>query len=240
VSWWGLGSYEDKALPRVVAAARQQGLRVAIHEEPYSTRTPDSVQRDVLTLLDRHAIDEYWIYQSDGPAPEAWQALTSRFPNVTFWAQGHSAANGVRGVFQSYAAKAGFDGVYTYDPVGYAFGDFKAFCGQARTRGLACSPSVSPGYDGRRGVPDPTTRDRAGGGRYDDAWTGAFAAGADVISVTSYNEWHEGTQIEPARAGVCIPSYCYLSYEGAYGSTGAAAEAAYLDRTRFWTDALRR
>ncbi|MBW3651777.1 MAG: hypothetical protein KY458_14525, partial [Actinobacteria bacterium] len=68
--------------------------------------------------------------------------------------------------------------------------------------------------------------------------------GADVISVTSYNEWHEGTQLEPARAGVCLSGssrvYCYSSYEGAYGARGAAAEGAYLARTRFWTDALRR
>ena len=85
-------------------------------------------------------------------------------------------------------------------------------------------------------------RDRRGGEAYDHSWTGAFAAGADLVSITSYNEWHEGTQIEPARAGVCVTatSYCYSSYDGAYGKTGAAAETAYLGRTRFWTDALRR
>jgi hypothetical protein len=43
---------------------------------------------------------------------------------------------------------------------------------------------------------------------------------------------------------VCLsqgqPPYCYSSYEGDYGLRGAAAEGAYLARTRFWTDALRR
>ena len=46
------------------------------------------------------------------------------------------------------------------------------------------------------------------------------------------------------RAGVCLqqgqPPYCYTSYEGDFGLTGAAAEGGYLARTRFWTDALRR
>ena len=53
-----------------------------------------------------------------------------------------------------------------------------------------------------------------------------------------------GTQIEPARAGVCLqqgqPPYCYTSYDGDFGLTGGAAEGGYLARTRFWTDALRR
>lgn len=240
VSWWGPGSYEDEALPEVVAAASRHGLRIAIHVEPYRGRTPDLVHRDVLALSRRYGISEYWIYLSDGPTPESWQTLTGLFPEMTFWAHGHSPSNGLRGMFQAYAHRAGFDGVYTYDPLRYPFSGFKTFCAQARVRGLLCSPSVSPGYDGRRGVPDDNVRDRAAGWRYDESWTGAFRSGADVISVTSYNEWHEGTQIEPARAGVCTDSFCYSSYEGAYGSTGAAAEAAYVNRTRFWTDALRR
>ena len=241
VSWWGIGSFEDQALAGVVSAAGSQGLRVAVHHEPYPGRTPESVQRDVLFLRNRFGIEEYWIYLSDGPPPEAWQPLTSMFPSVTFWAHGHSPSNGVRGLFQAYAQRAGFDGVYTYDPLRYTAGELKVFCSRARARGLACSPSVSPGYDGRRGVPDNTVRDRFGGDAYDQSWTAGFASGADVISITSYNEWHEGTQIEPARAGVCLGGgFCYSSYEGAYGQTGAAAETAYLGRTRFWTDALRR
>jgi len=240
VSWWGLNSYEDRSLPSIVATASRHGLRVAIHIEPYDGRTPDLVQRDVLALFNRYGISEYWFYLSDGPPPEAWSTLTSQFAHLTFWAHGHSPSNGLRGIFQAYAAKAGFDGVYTYDPVRYTPSNFSTFCTQARIRGLRCSPSVSPGYDGRRGVPDDTVRDREGGVRYDESWTGAYRSGADVVSITSYNEWHEGTQIEPARAGVCIPRYCYSSYEGAYGQHGAAAEPAYLNRTRFWTNGLRR
>ncbi len=243
VSWWGIGSYEDRALAGVFTAAQQQGVRVAVHLEPYADRTPASTQRDVRALSNRFGITEYWIYVSDGPPPEDWLAVTAAFPGYTFWGQSHLASNAIRGLFQAYAQRAGFTGVYTYDPLRYSPSNFKAVCTQARLRGLRCAPSVAPGYDARRGVPDDTVRDRAAGERYDDAWTGAFAAGPDVVSITSYNEWHEGTQIEPARAGVCqgasSSSFCYSSYEGAYGSTGATAETAYLTRTRFWTDALR-
>jgi hypothetical protein len=67
-------------------------------------------------------------------------------------------------------------------------------------------------------------------------WRGAVKAGADVVTITSYNEWHEGTQIEAAVA-VGPP---YASYDGAYGLTGRAAQRAYLARTAMWTDRYRR
>jgi hypothetical protein len=66
-------------------------------------------------------------------------------------------------------------------------------------------------------------------------WQAAIRAAPDVVTVTSYNEWHEGTQIEPARAA----GGPYASYDGAWGLRGAPAQRAYLDRTATWVSRLR-
>jgi hypothetical protein len=65
-------------------------------------------------------------------------------------------------------------------------------------------------------------------------WRAALAAHADVVTITSYNEWSEGTQIEPAGHGGR-----YQSYDGAYGLRGRAAQWAYVRATARWTSRLR-
>ena len=70
-------------------------------------------------------------------------------------------------------------------------------------------------------------------------WHAALAAGADRITITSFNEWQEGTQIEPAIP-IRLGEYRYISYDGAWGLHGAAAQYAYLDRTAFWANLFRK
>jgi hypothetical protein len=71
---------------------------------------------------------------------------------------------------------------------------------------------------------------------YDTEWNNALnpATGGlpSWVSVTSFNEWHEGSTIEPARSSPPA-SFGYETYNGAYGRTGTSAETAYLDRTAF-------
>jgi hypothetical protein len=71
-------------------------------------------------------------------------------------------------------------------------------------------------------------------------WKLAIAAGADRVTITSYNEWHEGTQIEAASADPKRRGrYRYLTYDGAWGLRGVAAEGSYLARTRYWAGVFR-
>jgi hypothetical protein len=58
---------------------------------------------------------------------------------------------------------------------------------------------VFPGFDDTR-VPGRTNTivvARNGGDTYRQSWTGALASSPDWITITSFNEWYEGSMIEP-------------------------------------------
>jgi glycoprotein endo-alpha-1,2-mannosidase len=91
-----------------------------------------------------------------------------------------------------------------------------------------------------RATGDKHVKPRRDGRTYDSMWKGAIRSKPDGVTITSYNEWHEGTQIEPASATPPgnAAKLSYSSYDGAYGTRGKAAQRAYLDRTRFWVRAF--
>ena len=78
--------------------------------------------------------------------------------------------------------------------------NWKSLSAFARKNGLLFVPSVGPGYIDTRVRPwnSKTTRERKSGKYYKVAWTTALQTNPPLISITSFNEWHEGTQIEPA------------------------------------------
>jgi hypothetical protein len=217
VSWWG---HSASTLRGVVAAAKPHGLSVAAHLEPYGGRTIDTVAAD-LAHLRSLGISDLYVYDSTAIPDADWARLNANVAGMRLFANTRLAGK---------AKAGGFAGLYTYDVLLYDGRLFPRMCAQAHSLGLLCAPSVGPGYDARHATPDERVRDRRHGARYDAMWHGAVSSGADIVTITSYNEWHEGTQIEPARAA----GDRYGSYDGAWGLEGRQAETAYLDRTGYW------
>ncbi len=215
----------------MIVAARAHGIAVAVHLEPYGGRTVASTVADI-AYLRNYGITSFYVYRPFDLAVDDWAAAARALHagGAKLFAQ-----TGLVGA----AAKARFDGVYTYDIVTYGGNMFHRLCAQAHLRHLVCAPSVGPGYDARRGSDDPRVKPRRHGATYDAMWRAAIASGADAVTITSFNEWHEGTQIEPAAPAVHHGLYRYLSYDGAWGLHGLAAEDAYLSRTRYWSDVFR-
>jgi hypothetical protein len=226
-SWWGWGSAEDVRLPFLLRAAHVAGLTVGVHLEPYRGRTIHTVEADILHL-NTLGITRYFVYRPFDLPVEDWVGLRQRVPGVQLFAQ--TALVGL-------AARGRFDGMYTYDVLLWGGPTFARLCKQARAVDIACLPSVGPGYEAGRATGDVRVKPRRNGATYDAMWRSAIRAGADGVTITSYNEWHEGTQIEPAgaRTGGVAASTSFASYDGAYGLVGRAAENAYLKRTAYWS-----
>jgi glycoprotein endo-alpha-1,2-mannosidase len=229
-SWWGWGSAEDVRLPLIVREANAAGVAVAVHLEPYPGRTIDTVETDI-DHLRTLGITRIFVYQPFDIAASDWAALREQEPGIELYAQT---------TLPGKAAAAKFDGIYTYDVLLYGGEMFGRLCAQAHRVGLACLPSVGPGYDATRATGDPRVKPRRDGATYDAMWRSAIQSSADGVTITSYNEWHEGTQIEPARAhlGGTAAALALQSYDGAYGRLGRASEYAYLNRTSTWSEAL--
>ena len=221
----------------MLETARERGLDVAVHLEPYRDRTPATV-RDDLTYLRSYGVTDVYLYEIDRAALPAsdWAPVLAAFPDLRFFVESGNLEWTTGGGLATYAREMGADGVYTYDPVRYGPAEMAWTCAAARRERLLCAPSVAPGYDARRAKPsDQRVVDREPAPATTSSGPGRWPPARDVVTVTSWNEWHEGTQIEPARP-YCFATdgYCTAGYEGVYGRTGEAAETAYLDRTTYW------
>jgi glycoprotein endo-alpha-1,2-mannosidase len=240
-SWWGWGSTEDLRLPMIVRMATRVGLEVAVQIEPYDGRSAESVASDLVHLHEL-GITRAYVYHPFEIDEASWAGVLPSVEGVQVLAQTGNVAR---------AQAAHFAGIYTYDVVTFGQRALGPLCDRAHKAGLVCAPSVGPGYDALRATGDPHVRLRDGGATYDAMWRAAIHAGADRVTITSYNEWHEGTQIEPARTPpprklsvTALPATSpvtepYSSYEGTYGLHGRQASRAYLTRTAYWTSRYR-
>ena len=103
-----------------------------------------------------------------------------------------------------------FDGVHTYNPCGWVAGkkpdelaafSRKAFAGaveMAKSNAKLSCITVIPGYDDTKIRKPGLDAQRQGGETYRVLWEQAIAADPDWVVITSWNEWHEGSEIEPS------------------------------------------
>ena len=137
---------------------------------------------------------------------------------------------------KQFVLRGGFDGFYTYfasDRFSYGSSpsNWAALSHFARENNLIFIPSFGPGYDDTRVRPwnKENTKLRRGGKYYTSMFKSAIQNGvgtttADdgktvkMVSLTSFNEWHEGTQIEPAvpkrtsSSSLSGSQYSYVDY----------------------------
>jgi glycoprotein endo-alpha-1,2-mannosidase len=253
-SWWGKGSSTDKLLPKLLDAAAHHGLKVNIHVEPFSGRNAATTREAIVYILNTHGAHAGFHRGKEFGGRPVFFVYDSYLTPALEWAQvlGPQGTNTLRGTRFDAAViglwvkeqdgefmKSGyFDGFYTYFAAdGFTYGSTSANWPKlnefARRTGKLFVPSVGPGYVDTRIRPwnDKTTRNRENGTYYDREFKAALDSGASLISITSYNEWHEGTQIEPATPKR-ISDFKYQDYS-------PLPPDYYLKRTAYWVGELK-
>ncbi len=196
-SWWGPTSFEDHSLQVLLAVAQQEHFKVSIIlENPF---TPAELYDDFHTLLATRATSPAWLRVNGRPVVFVYARIMNRFtPDDFRWAFAGTGAFTIADAQDSVQA-APFDGVFSYGPVQ----DLDGYLGQEATQiaahhaaGRIYVAAAVPGYDDRVIRQPGRYLARDSGAMFRRMW--ASAAGADWVTITSWNEWHEGTEIEPS------------------------------------------
>ncbi|XP_053315428.1 glycoprotein endo-alpha-1,2-mannosidase [Spea bombifrons] len=217
------GEPTDDIVPLILDKAHNYGLKVTFHIEPYKDRDDHSLRSNVIYIIhkygshpafyrykssDGRTLPMFYIYDSYITSPDTWANLltlsgSQSIRNTPY--DGIFIALLVEEKHKYDIHRSGFDGLYTYFATnGFSYGSshhhwssLKAFCD---TNNLMFIPSVGPGYVDTSIRPWnlQNTRNRINGKYYETALNAALLVRPSIISITSFNEWHEGTQIETA------------------------------------------
>ena len=258
VSWYPPGMSDengppsDRAIPLILDAAAKYGVKVCLHIEPYNNRSVENIRTNlayVHTAYSNHPayykrkvgqklLPVFYIYDSYLIHPLQWQRLLSSHGDLSI--RGTDLDGVFLGLLVEFKHRddiktAGFDGFYTYFASSrFSYGanweHWADLAGFAKKFSLLFVPSVGPGYmDTRiRAWNSRNTAEREGGGDYQRGWRTAVTAGCEVVSITSFNEWGEGTMIEPAI------SYNYSGYNYQYYHKDN--HQLYLQLTKSWVE----
>ena len=247
LSWWGRDSFEEAAAQAVLDMAQHYRIKAAFHIEPYHQRSARTLVDDVAYLYERyggHPAFHRTLGTSRYSPKEASRGVFFLWsPQVDYhggmevdaeyWRDAldaiHGAGDGAlvmaHGEQPSWIDGGHFDGLYNYGTLDPA-PSFTWAVGLPP--GAWYVPSVLPGSTHFLN-PSPTPHlPREDGATFDRQWRAALGTGVqpELVTITSFNEWHEGTQIEPVASGVVNSAgQPYLDY------TGLAADG-YLRVTR--------
>jgi glycoprotein endo-alpha-1,2-mannosidase len=259
VSWWGPGSPEDLRVPLLLAQATRFNLKVAFLIEPYyrPPRSAATLADDIAYLYQRYGWSPAF-YRTARPSlyspadgrkrglfffwSPAYQYEGGPLVDVTYWRPALDAVHALpdggivlaSGMETDWIEASHFDGQWNYATPHLAAGQFARWA-WSLPPGAWFVPCVTPGFSARRmGYPAATLYPRRSGATYDFQWQEALGTGIQphMVGVATFNEWHEGTQIEPAAAGATDG----LGF--AYDDYGDLGPLGYLTATVRWAERL--
>ena len=217
ISWWGKGSFEDRAMKRVLDGCGQAGLSATIYYETVpGPKTAESAARDVVDALRTFADHPAWLKVAGQPVVFVYVRAMEEL-GLTGWCAAISRINRdypggailVSDRIDRTAARI-FDGIHTYNTAGALRGKslpqveswaktaYPNAVDTADRFGRISTVTVIPGYDDTK-IRKPGLRvERFDGASYRAQWQAAIDADPHWVLITSWNEWHEGSDIEPS------------------------------------------
>jgi glycoprotein endo-alpha-1,2-mannosidase len=217
-TWWGQGSYEDQAVPLTLAAAQGKNFYVTVYWEsvPGDGQSQiDNAVSDLVYLVTQYGTNSAFLKVDGQPVIFVYGRVLGQIP-FDKWPEIISRAHAKVGDFllidDGYAPRnaAVFDGLHTYNicaqvkgktPAAlrtWVAGHYARAVKIARDHHRISCVDVIPGYDDTKIRHPGLAVDRLDGQVYNILWQEAIKAHPDWVLLTSWNEWHEGSEIEPS------------------------------------------
>jgi hypothetical protein len=188
-SWWGPGTSTDRALPVDLRAADGTPFKWALFYEQegpnFPNQPPDQLRASLQYVVDRYTNDPNFLRVNGKPVVFVWPDPNDRCEMVSRWSQANTLGLYVvqKRFPNSTACLGGADSWYDYSPDRPTI-EVKPY-----------SFSVGPGFWRYDESSPRLVRDPA---RFDANVAAMAASTAQWKLVTTFNEYGEGTAIEPS------------------------------------------
>lgn len=217
VSWWGHGSFCDLAMDKILDACERHGLKACIYYETVpDPQTAQSAASDIVKVLRKYGEHPAHLKVGGKPVVFVYVRAVQEIA-LSGWAEAielinkqYPAGATMIGDQFSYGAARVFDGVHAYCTAGsigkmtppqvrkWAPPTYESWVALADGAGKISTLTVIPGYDDTKIRKPGLAVERYGGKLYREQWDAAIKADPHWILITSFNEWHEGSEIEPS------------------------------------------
>ena len=217
-TWWGQGTYDDRAFQRLLDQADRHDFKTTIYWETAPGKGREQISHaisDLVYVLKNYGPRKSFLKVEGQPVIFVYGRVMGEVPFAA-WPAIISGARAQAGDFllmadgynESFARM--FDGVHTYnicaEVQGKSPGVLRSWSAQhyasavklARQSGRISCVTVIPGYDDTKIRKPGLNAARQDGQTYRVLWEEAMRAQPDWVLITSFNEWHEGSEIEPS------------------------------------------
>jgi len=219
-TWWSVGDYHDRAFAKLLDRAKAKGFEATVYWETVPGKGTAKVERaasDLAYIVERYGGHPAFLKLDGKPVVFVYsrvmgQVQMAEWPEIITLARqrcGRDFLLIADGYVERFARL--FDGIHVYNicgalnekPIGsirdYARKTFPAAVKLAKSHARIACITVIPGYDDRKIRTPGINAPRHDGQTYRTLWEQAIAADPDWALITSWNEWHEGSEIEPSR-----------------------------------------
>jgi len=239
LSWWGTHSFENIALGNALDVAEEMDFEISVYYESVRIMTKEQVTREMGYIIENYGDHPAFLHESGEPVvfvyvpnvydrdTEFWlqvrETVEDQFGPITLIADNEETD--LLPAFETFHTY-----IYTGDQSHQVFSELQnrinaGFIGSAeeimsllKNGGdliLYEKPffvTVNPGFWFYEKGPEDLLAERNDGEKYAADWDAALDLSAHTVLITSWNEWHEGTEIEPSREY----GFDYLEYTREY------------------------